>query len=481
MSAANIQAQPPLEFIPPQLNPLFLRITHLFLPVWIRTQSAIAQIEADNVEKLVDLMHDFQGGKIRLLIAFRHPQVDDPLCLGYLLHRLVPNVAASMGKPLKFPVHAHCMYDRGIPLWAGSHIGWMISRLGGTPIQRGKADWVGLKTARNLFLNGRFPMAAAPEGGTNGLNEIISPLEPGIAQMGFWCAQDLQKAQRQEQVIILPVGIQYSYIDPPWDAIAKLLSELETASGLPKSSQFSSSDLDVLYTRLIRLSERLLSLMEDFYKRFYHQELPTVSTYVNNSDSNSDNDSGILSSYTEETNEAIKIRLQALLDAALKVSEAYFHLPPKGNLNDRCRRVEQAGWNYIYREDFKDIGDINNLSLVERSLADKVAEEATSRMWHMRLVENFVAVSGKYVREKPTAERFSQTLLIIWQIVQRIQNQDSFERPSLGRQKANLVVGEPIAVSERYEEYQSSRKNARKAVADLTDDLQKAMEKLIIC
>lgn len=62
-------------------------------------------------------------------------------------------------------------------------------------------------------------MAAAPEGATNGLSEIISPLEPGIAQLGFWCAEDLQKQERSEQVLIVPVGIKYSYVSPPWRAI----------------------------------------------------------------------------------------------------------------------------------------------------------------------------------------------------------------------------------------------------------------------
>ncbi|MHC5731102.1 MAG: 1-acyl-sn-glycerol-3-phosphate acyltransferase, partial [Nostoc sp.] len=124
---------------------------------------------------------------------------------------------------------------------AGSYVGWIASNLGATPIQRGKADWTGLRSARNLFANGKFPMAAAPEGGTNGLSENISTLEPGIAQLGFWCAEDLQKAGRDQQVLIVPVGIKYSYVDAPWDAIANLLSELEAASGLPVNlSEFAS-------------------------------------------------------------------------------------------------------------------------------------------------------------------------------------------------------------------------------------------------
>lgn len=461
------QAQPPLEFIPPAFNPLFLRFFHLLLPTYINWQTSITQIEADNVETLVDLYHRFQQGKIRFMLAFRHPSTDDPLGLTYLLSRLVPKVAREKGIALQSPIHAHFIYDRGIPLWAGAHIGWMAANLGATPIQRGKADWTGLRSARDLFANGKFPMAAAPEGATNSLSEKISPLEPGIAQLGFWCAEDLLKAERDQQVLILPVGIKYSYVDAPWDAIAQLLNDLGDASGLPSDGTATASSFELLYPRLLTLAEHLLSLMEKFYTQFYHQKLADGKTVAEISD-------GIPS---VDRNEALAVRLQALLNAALQISEQYFNLQPKGELSDRCRRVEQAGWNYIFREEFK---DIKGISAVEKALGDRVAEEANARMWHMRLVESFVAVSGNYIREKPSVERFAETLLILWHMIARIKGDKTFPRPQLGKRRVNITIGEPISVSERYPVYKENRLGARQAVADLTNDLQQALENLII-
>ena len=462
MSLGFNQAQAPLEFIPPKFNPSVLRITQLLLPAWIPSQTILSQIEAENVKTLVKLVNEFQQKKIRFLIAFRHPQVEDPFSLGYLFSHIVPKVAREEGIKLNYPVHAHFIYDRGIPLWAGSHIGWFLSRMGATPIQRGKADWTGLRSARNLFVEGNFPMAAAPEGATNGLSEMISPLEPGIAQLGFWCAEDLEKAGRNEQVFILPVGIKYSYINPPWESIDKLLRELEAASGLAVDENGFDKALpqEILYPKLIRITAHLLSVMEDFYKRFYHHSLELNTPETDTSDGN----------------EVIAARLQALLDSALKVSEDYFDLQPKGNFSDRCRRVEQAGWNYIFREDFK---DTKSLSTIEKRLADRVAEEANLRMWHMRLVESFVAVTGKYVREKPTAERFAETILILWNMVTRIKGGNPFKRPKLGKQRAKITIGEPLSISDRFEDYKKNRKAARIAVGDFTNDLQKVMEELI--
>jgi len=458
---ANViyQAQAPLEFIPPAFNPLFLQVVQLLLPTYINWQTAITEIEAENVEVLVDLYRQFQEGKIRFMLAFRHPKTDDPFCLSYLFSQLVPKVARSHGTMLQLPIHAHFIYDRGIPLWAGSYVGWIASNLGATPIQRGKADWTGLRSARNLFANGKFPMAAAPEGGTNGLSENISTLEPGIAQLGFWCAEDLQKAGRDQQVLIVPVGIKYSYVDAPWDAIANLLSELEAASGLPVNpSEFAS--VESLYPRLLTLAEHLLSLMEQFYTRFYHQKLPDAKTIGE----------------IEDRNEALAVRLKALLNAALQISEQYFDLQSKGSLRDRCQRVEQAGWNYIFREDFK---DVKGVSAIDKALGDRVAEEANARMWHMRLVESFVAVSGNYIRENPTVERFAETTLILWQMIAKIKGDKAVRRPQLGKQKVKISVGKPISVSERYPAYQGNRLAARQAVAEVTNDLQHALEGLI--
>ena len=464
MSHVTDKALPPLEFIPPAFDPLFLRAAQLLLPTLIRWKTAINKIEAENAEVLVDLYHQFQERKIRFLIAFRHPRAQDPLCLSYLLSHILPDVARYKGIALQYPIHAHFIYDRGIPLWLGSYMGWVASRLGATPIQRGKADWAGLRSARNLFVNGRFPMAAAPEGATNGLEEIVSPIEPGIAQLGFWCEEDLRSSGRDEQDFIVPVGIKYRYITEPWSEIANLLSELEVACGLHVEAVETSQPKAIdLYPRLLGLGEHLLSLMEQFYTKFYHQKLPQVE---------------ISQGQENDVNEILAARLRALLDRVLQVAEQYFDIHPKGNFNDRCRRIEQAGWNYIFREEYK---DIQTLSPVEQALANRVAEEASLRMWHMRLVESMAAVTGKYVKEKPTVDRFAQTTLLIWDVINKIQGSNGLgDHSNLGKQHVKITVGEPMSISERYSLYQASRQGARQAVADFTKDLQQAMINLIL-
>ena len=465
------QVQPPLKFIPPQLNMTVVRVLQWLLPLIMRSRTPIRQVEATNVEVLVDLYRQFQAGKIRLLLAFRHPSASDPFSLAYLLSRIVPSIARQRGVKLHYPLHAHFMYDRGIPLWAGSLMGWLYARLGGTPIHRGKVDRVGLRSARDLFINGSLPLAAAPEGATNGHTEIVSPLEPGLSQLAFWCAEDLAKAERSETVLILPIGIQYRYITPPWHAIDHLLTELEKDTGLVTTRSHADAvtpddvNKEVLYGRLYCLGEHLLSVMEQFYSRFYHQELTIADA------------SAMPADPTSPSHAAFATRLNALMDAALKVAEQYFNVQPKGSVIDRCRRLEQAGWDYIYREDLKPIEQVSPL---EHGLADRLAEEADLRLWHMRIVESFVAVTGKYVLENPSVERFAETTLLMWDMVTRIKGGNPFDRPKLGKLKAVLTIGQPLSVSERWDDYKSSRRNAKQAIVTLTQDLQTALEQMAV-
>ncbi|MBE8968263.1 1-acyl-sn-glycerol-3-phosphate acyltransferase [Nostocales cyanobacterium LEGE 12452] len=459
--------QPPLKFIPQRLNPLVLQIVRWLLPIALRFRTrpwlpaGIVKIEAKNVEVLAELYQQFQSGKIRFLLAFRHPEVEDPLCMLYLLSRIVPQVARQKGITLKSLVHSYFLYDRGMTVWAGKWLGWLFSLLGGVPVRRGRRlDRQAIQNARELFANGELPIAVAPEGGTNGHSGIVSPLEPGVAQMGFWCVEDLQKANRSETVIVVPIAIQYRYVEPPWSKLDWLLSKLEVDSGLKVLEIDSDNSEEIYYQRLCRLAEYLITEMEEFYRRFYHQDIPKT----------------ILTDESASANQVLIARLHRLLDKALQVTEQYFGVQGQGNFIDRCRRLEEAGWSYIYRDD---LPDINALAPFKRGLADWIAEEADLRMRHMRIVESFVAVTANYIQEQPTAERFAETVLLVFDMLSRIQDTTLPGRPRLGLRQAEITVGEPISVTERFTICQGDRQASKQAVSDLTKDLQIALEKMI--
>ncbi|MEO0853984.1 MAG: 1-acyl-sn-glycerol-3-phosphate acyltransferase, partial [Cyanobacteria bacterium J06648_11] len=269
------RVRPPLAFIPERFNPILLRGVHGLLPLLLRYRTrrwltaGITRVEADNIKTLVELYRQFQAGDIRLFLAFRHPEVDDPLLVLFVLSRLLPRAARREGVELRSPLHAHYLYDRGMPMWGGSWLGWVLSRLGGVPIHRGRRlDLKAIRAARELAARGTLPMAIAPEGANNGHSERVSPLELGMAQLGFWCVEDLRKAGRQETVIVVPIGVRYRFVHPPWRQLERLLSQLEAECGLAAANlDDAEGQGDACARRLRRLGDRLLVDLERFYER----------------------------------------------------------------------------------------------------------------------------------------------------------------------------------------------------------------------
>ncbi|MBD2461367.1 1-acyl-sn-glycerol-3-phosphate acyltransferase [Oscillatoria sp. FACHB-1407] len=464
MSHSRQRAQPPLEFIPERFNPLVLRVAHWLLPIVMRVRlrswlpAGIAQVDVTNAEGLADLYQQFQTGKIRLVMAFRHVEVDDPLSLMFLCSRAVPRAARQKGIALQYPLHAHYMYDRGMTLWGGNWLGWLLSRLGGVPMHRGKQlDRSAVRATRKLLTDGKLPFAMAPEGQTNGHSETVSPLEPGLAQLSFWCVQDLVKEKRTEPVIVVPIGVQYHYVNPPWANLDRLLSQLEADTGLPVQAIASTTSPDVAqqcYQRICQLGEHLLTQMEQFYRRFTHR----VETIPDNPTGRFDE------------------RLHIVLDRALQTAEQHFGLSSQGTVIERCRRVEEASWRDIYRED---LPDLTGLSPFDRGLADWIAEAAEMRSRHMRLVESFVAVTETYVQKNPSVERLAEMAMLMFDLVARIKGDSVPARPRLGWRRVQITVGQPISVSDRWSMYERDRPSAKQALRELTQEVQAALEKMI--
>ncbi|MCY7336723.1 MAG: 1-acyl-sn-glycerol-3-phosphate acyltransferase [Chamaesiphon sp.] len=458
------KAQAQLAFLPPRFNLWVLRLVTWVLPYWLTSKLHITNIDVTDIDRLVEVYKQSQMGRFRLVMAFRHPSNDDSFCMGYLLTKILPAAARKHQISLKSPLFAHFVYDRGIPLWAGKIISWFYPRLGGIPIHRGQLD-EGLTSARDLLVNGQMPLAIAPEGAANGHSELVSPLASGAAQIGFWAMEDLVKAGREEDVLIVPIGIQYYYVDEPWERVESLIYELEQDCGLTVDRHDSivairQSDgrpmRKLLYDRLYRLSQQLLYQMENFHAQFYQYPIPERPPL------------GADISRTE-----IAQRLQYLLDFTLQVSESYFNLAAKGSKIDRCRRIEQAGWDWIYLEE---LTNPNNLSTVSRRLADRIATEANLRMWHIRIVENFIAVTDSYIKDRPTLERFAEITLLLWDLVAQIKGERSAKPPRIGNRRVQMTICNPIPLSDYWDRYQSGDRQARQATIDLTQELQTSME-----
>jgi 1-acyl-sn-glycerol-3-phosphate acyltransferase len=444
------KAKPPLHFIKPDYKPAIRKLAKFVYPFYKNFTTNVRDVNIENIELLAKYYKLLDEKKARLLIAFRHPNADDPMVLVTVFWSQLKKFFKKNKVKLNNPVHFHFVWDRGIPLWAGEEVGWLYSKLGGIPIHRGKVDWNGLNSIRELYAKSNYPILIAPEGATNGHNETLSPLEPGLAQIAAWCYHDLQKANDTKDIYIMPMRIHYKYKKADWTLLRNELEKMKKQIGSQYKVnliQFDDTQMDAIqketYAKLLNLYESVLFMLENYFR-----------TYFSISDSKKEFDS-------------LKERIEYLANIVLSHSESFFKIKAKGSIIDRCRKLEQASWDLIYREDI----DLKNSSEVELGLLNRIASEAKHHDWNMRLIESFVAIHDEYIPSKPSFERFSDMTLLLYDTITKIIYGSGQKRPRLGELDAFVEFKEPIHINEYSNFFDNGRIETKKALDEITTRL----------
>ena len=431
-----LTARPALHRLPTRPGRFVQQLLQRIIPLALKWQKL--QIRPGNAaERLARAFSAQQRGETTLLLAFRHPSARDPLVLADLFWNRVPQEAKKLGLHLPRPIELRYLYDRGIPIWAGPVIGLLLQRCGGIAIHRGRLDRPALKEARQVLCQGRHALVVAPEGATNNLSGEMAPLEPGVAQLAFWGLEDLAKCDDPRQLILLPIGIRYSWRIQNWTALDQRLSRLEEHLAL--ANEPLESDRQPRQ-RLLQIGSVLLDALEQL------ERIPN------------------------EPDQSFAKRLATFRQHGLQRAERHFGLRASGTVQERCRRIEQAAWDRIYRD------NLETLTPLGRSLADWEAREADLQLTRMRLVEHVSSVSGHYLEEKLEFDRCGELLLVVEDAIGWLQDRPINTGPSLGPQRVELSVGEPLPVIKKLDQYQ---RNRRQAVSSLTDALQQALQDLM--
>ena len=442
MPRASTQfARPALRRLPTRSSRPVQSLVRRLLPLVFRVQGLEVR-DGNAAEGLAKAFQAHQAGETTLLIAFRHPSTRDPLVLADLFWNRAPRTARLHNSPLARPVELRFLYDRGIPIWAGPLIGWLLQRCGGIAIHRGRLDRPALAEARQVLAQGRYPLVIAPEGATNNLSGEMAPLEPGVAQLAFWAADDLEKAGKSQELQVLPVSLTYSWREQNWTALDARLQALELHLGIQGDSlnkQWQTPH-QVHRQRFLRIGDALIHALEQL-ERLKH-----------------------------EPNQPLGDRITTYRLHGLAKAESHFGLKAAGTLQERCRRIEQAAWDRIYRE------GVDRLPPLERSIADWEAREADLQLSRMRLVEHFICVTGQSISDEPNFDRLAEMLLLVEETIGWIEDRPWKSSPSLGPQRVELNLGGPMAIRPRLLSY---RQNRRKAVQHFMADLQEALIELM--
>jgi hypothetical protein len=441
---------PPSRIVEP-----LIALGRLLMPAYLRVVLQFRKIEVLHMEELVDALRDFQEGRTRLVVAFRHAYGDESMLLFHVFDNMVQRWTATCGKPLPRRPHLRVLHDYAVPLWGDAFIRFVLPRVGAVPIYHVKFDPASLKTIRGILTDDPSPLGLAPEGQVSYRSEILPRIEQGTVRMAFWCARDLDRAKRPEKTVVLPMSIHYRYHPGSQRKVFAALDRLDALCGratspVPARLSRSPSSLPIMQERLEAIEARVLEVAEDFYAKSYgFKPKPATGPVA---------DEGL----------DRQRRWEALQEVALDAAENALGLPHDGEDRiQRVYRIRQEGWDRIYPEI-----SLEGLTPLETAMAHRRTGEAWYAMRHMEFVDLTFYLDAAYLRgaegSAPSFDRIVETTVNLQDLVARLMGGNYSNRPNEILKDATLIPGRLIDITSRFADYQKdSKKASREATTEL--------------
>lgn len=443
--------RPPLEFVPPKYNRTVLRLISWLAPFYIKKSLGLSIRPPEHMDRLAREYLDYFSDTSKLILVFRHVHVNDAQVIFYLLNKLLPAAARRLN--IRYPrrPHAHFLYGRGVPVWGGKWLEWLFSRMGGIPVFHRKLDRQGLDVVRAHLLNGRYPIALAPEGQVTYHNGIVNPIEPGFAQLALWAQADLETNRLGHDVRILPISQYYRYGRDGEKVLRELIGRLQAESGVyaadisgdpgrAESARTAAAEtLDSLRKVLEKTGAALFTRIEEFYRRYYGlKEFSGMNE-------------GIIDA------ECSRRRVERLVDAVLRLQERKFGIvhPPEG-FTPRIFVVRQAGWNRIFRHHGTAAGESRQAQKnlrsgpapLDRALGDFLAVEAGLFARHLELVDLMAYMQPEYALESNDVNRHIELALNLLDAVSRLEGGTIGQRYDVRPCEVSIRIGQPLSLRE---------------------------------
>jgi 1-acyl-sn-glycerol-3-phosphate acyltransferase len=493
LSRKRIQAQGGLAYQPPRFVPWVYALLRLGSPTYLRLVEGIDRVHVQGMKSLLAAYRAFYGRSARLIITFRHASVHDPPVMTYLLSRRLAAAARRSGQRLGGLAHAHFLYGRGVTLWAGGGAAFLIPRIGALSVMNRHSDSRSMRAIREHVLDGPFPVALAPEGQVTYHNHRLGTTEPGVARLALRTAAELAKRGRDEEVLLLPLAIQYRYARRPKETLDGIIRRVVDLCGFEPPS--GGSD----YERLLQLTERLVERMEAFYARFYRLARPAAGSadpaapgsgavpalagdpagkhggnpFAGSSaadDLTSGDPAGDPTASAAGT--SLQERIERICQAGLGVPERFMGLRPDGDLLSRVFAVRHKGWDYLFRGDLPPPGGRASL---EAALADRIADEAYLHLRHNELVDLLEYVRPDYIFPEASTNRLIEYALDLADVVNRLSGGNIGSRYSPRHKSVEIRIGEPLAVRSLAGRLAAA---GRAGADQLMDLLRKRLERL---
>lgn len=396
-------------FIPPRHNGIICRLTHGVLP---SLAPAFANIQDVRVsEEDMDRLRAL--GPNRAILAPNHPTGLDPVILFW--------VSKLLGE------HFHYLAAReALVGWKG----WFMNQIGAYSVIRGFPDRESIRATRRLLAELDRKVVIFPEGEIYEHNDTLLSFQPGVAQLGFWALEDLARLKKEPVLPLVPVAFKYRLCDSPRPAIENSLRSMEAALDLDPTSLTA-------YERLRRIAETMLKALEG--------EIGLKSDPARP-----------LTDRIREYRTAFIRRLAASIGAELDPE-----MTTAEQLHDLANELR------AYVGELPDEHHSYDLRRYRRRM-----EIAAPLFAELQRFQNFIAVTGDYIAQHPTAERF---LEILGRLEKELFGEIRLRVP----REALVRVGVAIRLEERLDDYRANKRGTVRAVtAQLETEIRTMLQEL---
>jgi 1-acyl-sn-glycerol-3-phosphate acyltransferase len=394
-------------FVAPRHNAALLSLSNLLLP---RVAHFFGNVYDVNVPP-EDFAQLAALRDSRALLCPNHPTETDPIVVFWL--------ARMLGQPFNYLATRETL---------DGPRGRLLNQIGVYSVIRGFPDRESLRMTRRLLAELDRKVVIFPEGQIYERNEMLLTFHSGVAQMGFWALDDLQKAGKALSLPLLPLAVKYRCHAPPGPTIEKGLRDLERALGLETKTELGD------YERLRRAGGQVLANLE-------REEGVTPEPGAGLSE------------------RIIAVRRKVFDRVAHAAGTTVDHAaPPADQLHGLYNELK--AWVGVLGPEHTEYD--------EERYRHRLRVAAPLFQELLRL-QNFIAMTGDYVAARPTAERFLEVLNCLQlEVLGRVRHRAPLE--------AHVRIATPFRLEQQYDDY---RKRKREVVTETTRRLQETIEGLL--
>ncbi len=366
----------------------------------------LARIVAD------DLRSKDSGSPRRTIIAFRHPSRDDPVVMLHTVASMLPAAARRAGIPFCRPVFPVFLYARGVAVWGGPVIAWLLPRGGAISVYHNQVNRESMDQVFHELETGVQPLTLAPEAQVTYHNYRVSESQRGTAVLA-------EKArERGREIRIVPVGIEYHYPDHTGRELRRIMKI--TADALGRSAPEPGAP------GVLELADSLIEFLHGDYANRYTRlwRLVCGASLVGTT---------------------LQQRTGLLLEVVLRVGERIFDIPRGTNPVERIFSIRR----HLYENLFSAGAASGRTGPLAGAKRDVRALDAMLASTHLELADVLAYVDFTYLDGTPGPNRVAEYALILADLTNRAIGHSIGKRPSWKGRHCEVRFGDPIDLPDR--------------------------------